>query len=214
MRSIVFTKSLAFILLLVVADVILVSCYKSKTYKYQYSRVLLEVMNAESAASERYLGIDGDSVNVQNMFFDVHLVSDIIAKANIAPSLFLSPAMAFQPNKDYYINTSRLKSIKILSLSNYNDSLPAGSDITGKCTFGFGNRYAAGAFTAAEFIEKYNTFIKENEKILAPHIPSQMFWFRVKANPHIPSSQKMLIAIELEEGKTLQAESITFRINR
>jgi hypothetical protein len=209
----IITKAIAFLLLLIAVDVAFVSCYKSKTYNYKYARALLEVMEADSLAGERYLAIDGDSVKAQKLFMDVYLGSDIIARANVAPSLFIGSAMAMQPNEDYYINKSRLKNINVTTLTKYNNSFPANSDITANCSFGFERtRYSGNLYTATDFVEKFNKHIQANEKIFDAHIPSEMFWFRFKESAQMPGTQQMKITIEMEDGSILESESLRFRL--
>jgi hypothetical protein len=215
MRTTFFLRSLSFLLVLFLADVAFISCYKSQTYKYKYANLHLEIMDA-SETTERYLALDHDSLSVKNLFLDVNLTSDLIAKAAAPKALFLSSATAMSPNQEVYINTSRIKSIKVITLANYNNHFPVNSDITGNCLFGFsGARYNNNAFPADAFIEKYNQYIAENESVRDSHIPSATFWFRFKEEPALlPSTQQMEITIELEDGSVLQDESLIFRLHQ
>ncbi len=205
-------KSAAFIFVLILADVVLISCYKSKTYKYKYADAHVEIMEADST-HERYTGTDNEQVDAEKLFLDVHLTSDLIAQAAAPQGFFLNPALAMQPNEDFYINTSRLKSIKIKTRHDYNANYPANSDITGICVFGLGGqRHKAETFTDTEFIEKYNRYLEENSKILVSHIPSGFFWFRPVEKAQTATAQQIQVILEMEDGSTLTDNSMIFRL--
>lgn len=209
----IFSRSFAFIILLIVTDIALVSCYKSKTYNYKYVRALLGVMEADSVSGEKYLGIDNDSLKADKLFMDVHFGSEVIAKAShITAPMFMTTAMAMQPNEDYYINQSRIKNIKVTALSPYSNNYPAGSDITSICVFGYERPRYGALLNEEEFIQKFNAYLQENEKVFDAHVPSEMFWFRFTENAQLQTTQQVEITIEMEDGTLIRSESLKYKL--
>jgi hypothetical protein len=197
-------KAGIFLLALLIAEVVFKSCRKPETYYSRFDKVFAEVVNRKGNDIE-YVGefatVPDSTYLIQANFTDqrwTHLIAP--------PSFLLGSAYAYQ-EFNYYYNRSRLKSITIKTVNDWNDTFPSGSDITAQCIFGILANDLADS-TAAGLITSFNKNVEETGG--RDRSINYSFFIKPIAKPKAGGPHSFVLSIELEDGRILEDTSLPF----
>lgn len=184
----------------------LMGCNRSDHY-FIYSNMTAEVMHRYLADSNVVVAlVDGDTA-VSGRFY-VNVALDITEVDKVTASRFLpgSTLYALQlPELGYYNLEGKISDIKVITLYDYNEDYPAGSDLSDACYFS-----STQSMNDSAFIDKA-ALINES------HLPMENGWssyfslFNVYTpEASIGSRQQLAIEVRMEQNTVIRDTTVTF----
>jgi hypothetical protein len=143
--------------------------------------------------------VENDTCAYPEFFIEGHF--DVTQIASGTPMLPVNAAYAFQPAEPSYTPIEKISSIKITTLNSYNNHYPAGSDITGACSFIYSGYSEAKDSTAASLIRNLNQMYSG--------VPPMMRIYLREA-PVSLSAQKFAVTLTTEVDVLIRDTTIVF----
>jgi hypothetical protein len=181
------------------------ACPKVKNILYKYTSADVTTYNTDTLYPKVVL--ENSEVDARDLVFNVRLSSEVVA-ANYKSPFLTNTAYAFNFH-DYYYNTSPLKSIKFITLSDYNTTYKAGDDIVNAMYFGlYTPDMLYDSSNGKTFIKFYNEVNYYRESYQKP--PEGTFEMKFNELPTLKTAQQFAMAIELKDGTILRDTTTQF----
>lgn len=150
---------------------------------------------------------NGDTVLLNDFGMGSQIQMHVFLTSN-KPS-FGNQVLAFKPAPPQYTLVERIRSIRVITLEDYNQNFPAGADMTSACRFLLNNLYDPVWLDAPVFNDTLPALMAERQDY-----SSVIIYSKLKEAPADPDQLKQFVTeIETEDGVLFRDTTIRFYIH-